>query len=384
MATIPSPNMNLPVPIVGQEVGPQWSIDINACMSTLDVHDHSPGSGVMITPSGININSDLNANIQNIINLRSTRFSPQLSPLALPADIGAVYVSGVDLYYNDVNGVQIRLTQAGSIVGTAGSISGLVSPASASYVSVSSTFVFQSNVNTAANLDARSIILRTSAASSNGITLQVPAGLASDYNIVLPALPASLAVMSLDAAGNMGNVGYFDGSTIESTGTIIRVKAAGITDNELAANSVITSKIADNAVTAYKLSVDNIATAGSSGFATSIPTPTGATVVSGQTLNLTSLANRPIRISFEASMQGGVASYVEFTGGGLNYIILLKDSVTFAQYEILPGQRVSNGFAFMDLTPGDAVTHTYQIAIAATSGGGTATVSFMRLVAYQL
>ena len=44
MATNPSPNMNLPIPIVGQEVGPAWANDLNGCMSIIDGHNHTVGA----------------------------------------------------------------------------------------------------------------------------------------------------------------------------------------------------------------------------------------------------------------------------------------------------------------------------------------------------
>src|SRR4051812_48303414 len=103
MSAIPSPNMSMPVPVVGDEAGPQYAIDINACLSILDSHTHAPGSGVQITPSAININSDLPINTHNLTGIRSSRYTAQTSPLALAADLDCVYVSGVDLYYNDGN-----------------------------------------------------------------------------------------------------------------------------------------------------------------------------------------------------------------------------------------------------------------------------------------
>jgi hypothetical protein len=198
-----SANMNLPIPETGIEPGPFYANDVNNSLSIIDGHTHAFGSGVLITPQALNINTDLTIQGNNLTNLRSVRFSPQLSPLSGIADIGCVYESGVDLWYNDGLGNQVRITASGGVAGSPGSISGLVSPASASYNSGSSTFVWQSNVNTAANMDAGSYILRNLTANSDGLTLSPPT-LSSSYTITLPQLPTSTSIMVMDVSGNIG------------------------------------------------------------------------------------------------------------------------------------------------------------------------------------
>lgn len=113
--TTPSPNMNMPVPVVGTDPGSDWATNIDACLSIVDSHNHASGQGVQVTPSGLNINADLPFGGNNATTLRSTRFSSQGSPLAGGSDLDCLYVSGGDLYYNDGSGNQIRLTQAGTI-----------------------------------------------------------------------------------------------------------------------------------------------------------------------------------------------------------------------------------------------------------------------------
>ncbi len=199
-----SPNMGLVIPTVAVDPGPDWANNVNASLSILDSHNHSAGQGVQIQPDGLNIDSDLTFLNNNATNLRSVRFAPQVAPLALAADIGCLYESSVDLWYNDGNGNQIRLTQAGSIAGTPGSISGLVPPASASYSSGSATFIFQSNINTPANIDGASFILRNLVANSKGLTLNPPNAMAANYSITLPSLPAANSFVTMDPSGNMG------------------------------------------------------------------------------------------------------------------------------------------------------------------------------------
>lgn len=200
--TVTSPNMNLPVPVVGVDPGPQYGLDINACLAIIDQHNHAPGAGVPITPSGLSITSDLTMMGNNLTTIRSLRFTPQGSPLSLPADIGCLYESGIDLYYNDGAGTVIRITQNSGVAGTPGSISGLLPPASASYVGASSTFIWQSDVNTSADMDFGSAILRNPVANSFGLTLAPPTAMGSNTTITLPTLPASNSVVIMDSSGN--------------------------------------------------------------------------------------------------------------------------------------------------------------------------------------
>jgi hypothetical protein len=213
--TVISPNMSLPVPIVSQDIGPQWATDLNACMSIIDQHNHGSGSGVQLTPSALNINTDLPFNINNATLLRSIRFSPQSSPLALASDIGCLYVAGVDLYFNDVSGNQVRITQSGSVTGSSGTITGLPSgTASASYSAA--TFTFQSATNTPANMAVGPLIIGRNAALSKTVTLTPNAAQAANFGLIFPsALPSATQSIVVDSSGNMSF-----GSTSTVTGNI--------------------------------------------------------------------------------------------------------------------------------------------------------------------
>lgn len=232
--TNPTPNMNLPVPVVGEDSGPDWANNLNACMTVIDGHNHSAGSGVPINPGGININSDFSMNSNDVIQARSLRMNSQSSPLSDPDDLDCVYVSNGDLFYNDSDSNQIQITQNGAVAGTPGSIANLVSPASASYVSANQTFVWQSDSNTPANMDSGSITVRNIESGSNGVTLSPPASLPSNYSITLPPLPNSQKFMTLDNAGNMAAPWFVDNSTIEVSSNIVQVKAGGITQTQVA------------------------------------------------------------------------------------------------------------------------------------------------------
>lgn len=236
MAFTVSPNMSLIVPGVGTEPGPTWASDLNTDLSILDSHDHSPGNGVQITPDGLDINADLSFTNNNATSLRSVRFSAQGAPLSDPSDVGCIYESGVDLYYNDGNGNQIRITASGGIAGSPGSIANLVSPASATYVSADETFVWESDTQVAANMDFRNAILRNDGAASKALTLSPPLAMAADYSLVLPSLPASTKIMRLDNSGNMSATLGVDNVGIEISSNNLQLKDGGVTKAKLAAD----------------------------------------------------------------------------------------------------------------------------------------------------
>lgn len=195
--------MSLPVPQVGNEAGPQYAQDVNNCLTIIDQHNHSAGQGQQVTPNGLNINADLPMNGNNLTTARSARFNSQPGVITNTEDVGCLYEVINDLYFNDGLGNNIRLTQAGAVAGTPGSISNLVPPASVAYVTISKTVVFQSDVNTSANLDAGFIILRNNTLGSAGLTLSAPPSIASDYSIALPLLPGSNMPVSVDQFGTM-------------------------------------------------------------------------------------------------------------------------------------------------------------------------------------
>lgn len=234
-----SPNMSLPIPTVGVDAGPDYANNLNASLTLLDQHDHSPGRGVTVPSSGININADLPFNGSNATTLRAARFLSQTMPItATPPDLLEIYVSGVDLYYNDGNGNQVRLTQSGGVAGSPGSISNLVPPASASYNAGSQTFVWESNALTAANMDMGSITLRDLTASSNGITISAPGALAADYTLTLmSALPVATSFVQVASTGNVTANITPDNSTIEVNSNQLRVVPGSISTTQIANNT---------------------------------------------------------------------------------------------------------------------------------------------------
>lgn len=289
--TTTSPNMNLPVPTVSEDPGPDWASNLNACLAAIDSHNHSSGQGVSITPDGININADFSLNNFNVTTTRSLRFTPQSGSITDPADLGCLYENGVDLYYVDGAGNQVRITQGGSVTGSSGTITGLPSgTASASFSA--GTFTFQSATNTPAAMNFGPTTIGQNVVSGFGVTVSANASQASNYALSFPvALPASTKFATIDSSGNIGDSYDVDNSTLEVVASVIQVKDLGITNAKLAAA--------------------NIATSSSSGSFTT----TSATYVNVTNLSVTiSTVGRPVMIFFNPP--GATSSDIGFVGAG--------------------------------------------------------------------
>lgn len=230
-----SPNMGMPVPVVGQDPSPDWANDINASLSIIDSHNHTTGQGVAITPDGLDINADLPMNENNLTETRTISFEAQSTPIpASGSDLGVIYESGVDLYYNDGAGNQVRITQGGTVSGSAGTITGLPSgTASASYSA--GTFTFQSATLTPASMNFGPITIGNQVASAKTITIAPNSGIPNNYNLTLPAaLPAALNYTTLDASGNLS----YNSSGTTGTGAVVLATSPTITTPTLTSPTI--------------------------------------------------------------------------------------------------------------------------------------------------
>ena len=371
-----SPNMNLVIPGVGVTLGPQWASDLNSSLTIIDSHNHSAGSGVQINPSGLDIISDLSMKNNNLTTIRSLNMSVQAAPLALAADLGCMYVSGVDLYFNDVDGNQIQITQNGGIAGSPGSISNLTSPASASYVAGTQTFVWQSDSNTSANMDMGSAILRNITASSFGLTLTPPT-LSSNYTITLPTLPASTKILTINSSGNIGSVYDVDNATLTIASNQLKIADSGVGTTQLAALNVTRPKLA---------AVGQQISSSSGTFST---TSGSATDVTNLSVSITT-TGRPVMLMIQP------VNAVDFGGYLINRvaagtiaranIIIARDGVAILKTQLGYDNGaltliIPSGQTFLD-TPA-AGTYTYKVQAQIVTDGDI-TVARCVLVAYEL
>lgn len=346
MANTISPNMGLIVPGVGTEPGPTWANDLNADLGILDQHNHSNGQGVQITTAGLNINTDLTMNSNNLTHVKTVNFDAQLASLpGLTPNLGCIYVAGNELYYNDESGNVVAITNMGTVNAGAGSITGLPSgTASASYSAGSETFIWQSATSTAANMDNGSVTIREVAANANGITISSPGSLAADYSItLLPTLPVATSFLTIDNSGNLG--------ASSSVASLF---------------PVTTSNIADGAVTLPKIAAPNmVVTTGCGGFFTS---STSFVQVPNFTATLTT-TGKPVYISFQADSSGSCETGT--TDGTIAAYSIFKDGVQINTNNMTPqgcNMYLPPGFLnYVDPAP-TAGSHTYQLMVASTGG----------------
>lgn len=381
MPTNISPNMNLIVPIVGQEPGPQYAIDIDTSLYTLiDQHDHSSGKGVLVTPSGMNISADLPFNVNNATLLRSVRFTPQASPISSPSDLSTLYTVtnltyGSDLYFNTGNGAQVALVLNGAVVGTPGSIAGLVPPASATYTPLSGTFTWSSGVNIPAAMNQGPTDIRQMVLNGFGVTLAANASQAANYQLTFPiALPGSQELLSLGPSGQITET-PIDGTSLVFSGGTLEV----------------------GTITPANQGPLNYAAAASSGaFNTTSTTPV---LVTNQSISVTVSGVRPVMLVLQPS--GGqayigvrtLASPVQanfFLNRGASVI---SNHLLFADEDqaVNPGPdiRVPPGaITFMDagVVGGGSATYTYTLTMQIGSGS-VSPMGFaenISLVAYEM
>lgn len=218
--------MGLTEPAIGVSLSPQWAQLLNADMGIIDEHNHTPGSGVQIPPSGLNINADLTFQGNNILALNSAVFNGAVA--GTPANL-SIYSDGTNLFFKDINGNAVQLTKNGGPNTSAGNIQGLPSTptggAGIQWINAQSTFNFSNDAGTGqASVDVASVTLRYPGTyptpTGNYIQLQAPTTLATGYAMTLPAtLPAATGVLQVSSSGTVTNNIRIINANYPGTGT---------------------------------------------------------------------------------------------------------------------------------------------------------------------
>lgn len=387
--------MSLPVPVVGVASGPDWANLLDACLAIIDAHNHAPGSGVQISPPGININEDLTFNSNAATSLAFTGFVAQGSGIETPIT-RSLYSSGVDLYYQDGNGTDIRITSGGAVNATSSGISS--GTATASFVS--NILVVDQSPGVGAAIDAASYILRYNGSypspSGNAIVLAAPASLAGEYQITFPATPpaASGAFLTESTAGVLSYTNV-DNSTLQISSNTLEVAPQGITAAQIANQTITATQIAINTVVPRSYSSPTgtsgsvVYSASSGAFTTTSTSPVAVTNLS---VTLATTGN-PVFVGLiqdnTYSGTGGVSAisysdnassvvYIKTDGGGPVAVGLsTSNSGAFSEVTVPPGSVNAIVFA-------NAGTHTFSIEAASVLSGTTTAVYYCVLVAYEL
>lgn len=110
--------MNLNLPEVLVDLGPEWATEINTALETVDAHDHSSGKGTKVKVAGMDINAALNFQNNKAYNLFSTQYQAVTSVLTGATNAQSLSVFSGNLYYTNAAGLAVQLTSGGSIVST--------------------------------------------------------------------------------------------------------------------------------------------------------------------------------------------------------------------------------------------------------------------------
>ena len=384
-----TPNMSLPVPnpagSASPEPGPQYAVDNNESFGILDSHNHSPGSGVQITPAGLNINTSLSFQNNQATNVYGVQFSaPSASSLltflyTAPQSGGGIY----DLFYNDGAGNVVALTKAGLVNATIASIPG------ESYSGGTFTWKQGAGSTTPANFDIGSVTIRPNvAATTNGVVLGPPSGISSQYNVQLPIVPGSAtSIMQLDTSGNMLATLVPDNSSIVISSQILQVGAKGITQGMLA-----------NRTSGSTVGAGGVAVSASSG---SFSTTGGSTPITNLSVTITT-TGRPVFVSLGSDNAGDsyIGASVTVSSGAGDYVVgarinFLNGGISIAQQLVenetyilntgtLTALSPSSSFSALDLTVnGSPGTYTYTVDLA-NAGSGTSFCNDAILIAYEI
>ncbi len=197
------PYMLLSLPTVSTTLGPAWATQLNTALARVDAHNHTTGLGVPVPSDGLNINADLDFGNNGALNVRCVALTLLQSA---PSDLRSVYSYQGDLYYKNNGGVAVQLTTGNIIAGTTGTITGLVSPASAAYNSTTKTLTLLQDTNKYMIVSAGRLVVHSSItqlANLAGISILSPLTTTSGaYNITLPnAPPASTLPVRMASTG---------------------------------------------------------------------------------------------------------------------------------------------------------------------------------------
>jgi len=102
-----TPNMLLEKPTPMSTLGPAWADQINAIIDKIDAHDHTPGDGVQLNQSALNINGDFEVNNQRITEVKALSFQNQAADVAFT---NGFFVQNFNLYYKNSFGSSIQIT----------------------------------------------------------------------------------------------------------------------------------------------------------------------------------------------------------------------------------------------------------------------------------
>lgn len=389
--TTTTPNMNLILPDVGSTVGPTWATELNTAYDLIDSHDHSSGKGIAITPSGLNISSDLSFAQNNATNLRTTRFFNNSSFTGGINDKTCLYALNNELFYVDGSGNTVQITSGGAL-DVSVSITTLTLKDSTftleyfgdtskafrldgSLLQTSSTNVFSvpnigtgsSNTGTLVELAATQTLTHKTLGTGSVITGATAVNLISGSGtLTLPTSGTVVVPNGSDTLANLTGTQTLTGKTL--TGNIVaNVSVDGThTMTFQASNDTIVGRATTDTLTNKTLSGNTAVTLVSGAATITLPTTTGtlATLANAETLSNKSITGPLIMLADTG---------VQFNNSGNTFSTTLKagtntGNVTFT----LP---IADGTSGQVIQTNASGVLSFTSVTATTSRGDTATAS---------
>ena len=206
-----TPNMGLVAPGVGSTPGPDYALQINSDFTTIDQHDHTPGKGILIPVSGLNINDNLSLNNHKLTDVLNLNFTDQASNSGIN-DYYSLYTVNGNLYFNDTLLNKIQITKNGAVNATLTKLENVVGPDTYGAAFSNNVLVVS---QTAGTLTGRKQPIAVSEVQLSGtstvyqLTLLSPTLLGS-YSITLPNVSPDAAgsLVSISTSGVMSPMSY--------------------------------------------------------------------------------------------------------------------------------------------------------------------------------
>jgi hypothetical protein len=375
-----TPNMDLVLPTVSVTQGPLWATEVNEALTTIDAHDHSTDKGVKITPTGLNINTDLPINEHVLQEVGSVELVNQVAPLTTAS---VVNQSGGDLYWTNSSGTPVQITSGGSVIAASDGISRrfesfsvvankVISPADTfSYLAVNTGSAYQITLPSAAGVPAGrfyEIADATGTAGTNNITVALDGTDTSNGSTGSVVLNYNRIRARFESDG-------VSNWTMTVIGGTLQLQTAQYADG-----SVTTAKILDANVTPAKLSASGYQASASSG--TFTRTATSYADVTNLTVTVTANSGRPVQLyiycdsasGFISASRGASSVSTQFQvlrGVTVIYEGLLNMTATGSTTVIT---SIPAGISFPDL-PG-AGSFTYKVQAKVNNGTSAETITF--------
>jgi hypothetical protein len=212
-------NMDLDLPVVGSTPGPTYATKIKQALETIDEHDHSSGKGVKIPASGLNIQTDLELNGNQLTETEAVEFATQSATLSGNEKI---YSVGGELYFNNDDGTPVKITSGSGLnlasTGTiGGDYGGVGVNADVSYNNTTKKFSFTRESGIGADIAVSEVHVQYPDVGTVPVKIVAPNITSGSYTLTLPISQADTDDVIAFTSAGVASFRSIDGTTGELT-----------------------------------------------------------------------------------------------------------------------------------------------------------------------